>query len=66
MPKELYELRTELVRCKTGNEFVEWCYENGIKNSVHNGYMAGVLDAMFWAGKITQEFYTEVYERMGL
>lgn len=66
MPSELYELKTELQRCKTGAEFVKWCYENGNKNTMHYGYMAGVLDALYWSGQITQRFYTEILSGLGM
>lgn len=63
---ELYELRRELVKCKTGEDFYQWCLENGNKNTAHYGYLAGVLDALYWSEKISQEYYTKCYKALGL
>ncbi len=63
---DLYELRTELEKIKTGEKFANWCIENGIKNNMHYGYIVGVLDALYWSKKITQEFYTKAYKSLGL
>ena len=66
MKNELVELKDELKECKTGQEFFNYCKEHGLNNSVHIGYMAGVADSLFWAGKISQEYYTMIYNYLGV
>ena len=60
--KELYDLRDDLKNATTGNEFVEIAWESSIKNAMAINYISGVVDALYYAGRLTQEEYTFWYK----
>ncbi len=63
---ELYELKDDLRNAGSAQEFIERAWENSSKNAVATGYIAGVIDALYYAGKLTQAEYTRYYRIVGL
>lgn len=61
---DLLELKDELVNCKDANELISLCWEKSTKNMVACGYIAGMVDALYWAGKLTQQEYTDWHYKL--
>jgi hypothetical protein len=63
---ELYELKDYLRNAGSAQEFIDRAWENSSKNAVACGYIAGAIDALYFAGKLTQAEYTRLYRIVGL
>jgi hypothetical protein len=75
MEEELYELQDELKDAKTGHDFINVLLDrrdkdkNTSSQTMKNNnmfYIIGVVDALYYSKKITQEEYTNTIKYFGL
>src|ERR1700739_173551 len=55
------DLKSEYRNLGSTAEFLQKAWNESTKNAVSRGYMAGALDALRWANKITPQEYSEGY-----
>lgn len=63
---DLLELKDELKNATSADDFIIKVCRNTSFNAVSYGYIAGVIDALYYAGKLNQERYTYWYHEFGL
>ena len=62
----LYELTDKYMNAPDPIIFIRLAWEDSSKNSVAVGYVAGTIDALYYAKKINQQEYTDLYHMIGL
>jgi len=75
MENELYDLKNELKNAKTGHDFINILLDERFKNKNNSTlemkqnnlmYIVGVVDGLYYSGKITREDYTLFLKYFGL
>lgn len=66
MNNDLYELKDKLRNAPDPVTFIKTAWEDSTKNHSAILYITGTIDALYYARRITQQEYTELYQMIGL
>ena len=61
--EEYQDLIDKYRDCNTPQEFLEMLWENSNKNSAAYNYMAGAIDALRFAEKLSKEEYSDAVDK---